>query len=267
MIIVGIGSKGGIGITTFLSHLYHDLHHKNNTAIWFSLSSYVPLLLQKTENQWNNYNYIYKKVPSWKKIHCLCENKCLTACQYGAITRYGNNYFVYSELCNSCGTCVYVCPKKEINLENQQIAVVEKLNEHNIFRIKLSLNEILSKFNLKLISDFILEIFSGRLVFIDMPSGNKELWDELVRLSDYIVLFISDYNLWEIYYKNLFYNIKNVFLLCPDYIHNEFLKRGFSYAIPIPFTKKISSDILKGLYVSDETYKKQINFVLSKIQI
>lgn len=267
MIIAGIGSNGGIGLTTFLAHLYYNFVYNNNSAIWLSLSNYVPLLLQKNEKQWKEFDYIYKKVPLWKKEKCLCDNRCLTACQYGAIARYGSNYFVYSELCNSCSTCIYVCPEKEIIFEDKVIASIEKLNEWNVFRIKLTFNEVLSKFNLKIIINYIFEKFSGRLIFIDLPSGHKELWYDLVRISDYIVLFISDYNLWEIYFKNLFFNVKNVFLLCPDYVHNEFLKRGFSYAIPVPFTRKISSEVLKGYYISDEIYKNQVSFVLSKLQI
>ncbi len=120
MIITGIGSSGGIGLTTLLANLFAELEKNGNDVYWLSLSNLIPPLFCHDNLFWTEYEPITRNIPQWNRGSCMFCDDCQKVCNCGAIARYGDFYVVYPELCISCRACVFVCQKKCLRFESKK---------------------------------------------------------------------------------------------------------------------------------------------------
>ncbi len=269
MIITGIGSSGGIGVTTLMANMFHVLLEKGRDVYWLSLSNLIPPLFCNNPMVWLDYEPITRKIPSWKRENCMFCDECIKVCNCGAISRYSDFYVIYSELCISCGACVYACKKKAISFESKKIGMIEQLQSNpKIFRINLSAREILSPSHCK----SIIQMFQKKLpkesfIIIDLPSGFRELWAELINLSDKIVFYNNDLYTWEMMYKSLSHDQAEVVLAVNSNYYEAFAEHGYSFALSVPHSREINAEAINGKRIIDKMYQKVVDDLIFSLNI
>jgi len=262
MIITGIGNTGGIGITTLIANfaLYLINSGKDN-IYWLSLSELIPPLFYNEEAKWLEFEKVYRQVPFWNKLNCSYCDACVKACKTGAIAQYGDLYVIYSELCISCDACIYACKSNSIEYDSKIIGVIER-NSFNdrIFRVKLNKREIFSSWH----CNTIIKIMKRKLpekatIFVDFPSGFRELWAEFFNISDKIIFYTNDIDLWGMFYKSFSHDQAEVVLVVDKDHFDEFYEKGFSFALAVPRSKEINQEAISGKMISDEEYLSILN--------
>jgi len=269
MIISAIGNNGGIGISTLLANFFITLHKKNSNTFWLSLSNYVPSVLLSNNNQWVEKEAITRPIPKWDRTHCKFCSECEKVCQCGAISRYGDFYVVYSELCISCAACIYACKKQSLIFEEKKIGTLEHAsNNQHIYRVNLNPREVFSPWHTKVIVQKIKHIFpKDSIVLLDAPSGFRELWSDLIDLSDVVILYTNDLNMWETLYKSLAHDQAFVILAVSEEYYDTFAQAGYSFALSIPRDKTISQEAVQGKVISNDNYQQTINELLIKLNL
>ena len=269
MIITGIGNNGGIGITTFLANFFSILKEKNINAYWLSLSDQIPPLLYNPNSEWDEQHILYRQVPKWERTHCKFCNECEKVCECGAISRYGDFYVVYSELCISCAACISACKKQALIFENKKIGSIESLHsDSSILRVNLNQREIFSPWHTKLIFEKIQQSFSREsIVIVDISSGFRELWVDLIDFSDYVILYTNDLPMWETLYKSLAHDQAQVILAVNENYSDAFSEAGYSFALSIPHNKIINEEAINGKKITDDNYQYIIQELLLKLNL
>lgn len=269
MILTGIGNNGGIGISTLLANFYSLLKEKNMNVFWFSLSDQIPPLLYKSDIEWNEQHILYRQVPKWDKIHCKFCNECEKVCECGAISRYGDFYIVYSELCISCAACISACKKQSLIFENKKIGSIENLkSDSSILRVNMNQREIFSPWHTKLIFEKIQHSFpSESIVIVDISSGFRELWVDLIDFSDYVLLYTNDLAMWETLYKSLAHDQAQVILTVNENYYDTFSNAGYSFALSVPHNKNINEEAINGKNISDDNYQYVLQELLLKLNL
>ncbi|MCX7862275.1 MAG: hypothetical protein N2449_04710 [Bacteroidales bacterium] len=260
MIITGIGSNGGIGVTTLMANLFIKLSELGKDVYWLSLSNLVPPVFFKKELAWLEYDAVLREVPLWTKNNCKFCDTCLKACNCGAMARYGEFYVIYSELCISCSACVYACKKNSIQLSNKRIGFIEQSNlNHRIFRVNLNQREIFSSWHCQtIIENMQKKLPKHAVILIGFPSGFRELWADLIQLSDKIIFYTNDIYTWEMLYKSISHDQADMILAVNSDYYDLFIERGYSFGFAIPHTKEISIEAIQGYAVSDEAYQQVV---------
>lgn len=269
MIITGIGNNGGIGISTLLANFYVLLKEKGTNVFWLSLSNQIPPLLYSPNGEWNEQHILYRIVPKWDRIKCKFCNECEKVCECGAISRYGDFYIVYSELCISCAACISACKKQALAFENRKIGSIENLkSDPSILRVNLNQREIFSPWHTKLIFDKIQHSFPhNSIVIVDIYSGFRELWANLIDFSDYVLLFTNDLAMWETLYKSLAHDQAQVVLVVNENYYDVFSSAGYSFALSVPNHKKINEEAINGKKISDDNYQYILKELLLKLNL
>lgn len=268
MIITGIGSTGGVGVTTLMAHLFDYLLSKNKDVYWVSLSNLIPPLFYQENSSWKEFEAINRQVPQWSREQCVFCDECQKACKNLAIARYGEIYVTYSELCISCGSCVFECKYKSINFETKKIGSVEQsIANERVFRINLKPKEILSAWHCKNVLNSLVKKFSNEaIILVDFLSGFRELWADLINFSDKIVFYNNDVITWEMLYRSISHDQAEIILAVNRNYYDLFAERGYSFALSVPHTKEINIDAIQGKKINNEDYQqvvKDLMFVLN----
>jgi len=269
MIISGIGNNGGIGISTLLANFFVLLSKKHSNTYWLSLSNYIPPILFSHDHQWIEKETITRPIPKWDRIHCKFCSECEKVCQCGAISRYGDFYVVYSELCISCAACIYACKKQALVFEDKKIGSLDYINNNEyVYKINLHPREIFSPWHTKIIIQKINQIFpKNSIILLDAPSGFRELWSDLIDLSDVVILYTNDLNMWETLYKSLAHDQALVILAVSEEYYDNFAQAGYSFALAIPRDKSISQEAIQGKIISNNNYQLALNELLIKLNL
>ncbi len=264
MILTGIGNNGGIGISTLLANFFHYMKEKGKEIYWMSLSDRVPPVLLSLETKWTEKEILYRKVPKWNKSACKFCDVCVKACEAGALSRYSDFYIIYPELCISCSACIYACKKNALEFDRKKIGSIECENTgSNILRVMLNHREIFSPWHTKQVFEFINKFSTpDNLIIVDVPSGFRELWTELINLSDIVLMYTNDLTMWETLYKSLTHDQAQVLLAVNEVFYESFSDAGYSFALSVPHHRLISEEAIKGKVITDEHYK----FILQEIQ-
>ncbi len=268
MILTGIGSTGGIGVTTLMANLFDYLLSKNKNVYWISLSSLLPPLLYYNKDLWIEYDTIVRKVPQWEKIKCIFCDECLKTCSFKSIARFGEMYVTYNELCISCTSCLYSCKNRAIYLESKIIGSIEQSSiNKRVFRTNLKPKDILSTWHCKtIISVLSKKLPKDAIIILDFLSGFRELWAELINMSDKILFYNNDLLTWEMLYKSISHDQAEIVLAVNNNYYDIFSESGYSFALPVPHTKEINIESIQGKKISDEEYQqivKDLAFVLN----
>ncbi len=269
MIITGIGSNGGIGVTTLLANLFLQLVNQGKDVYWLSLSNLVPPVFYQKDMKWVEFEPIMREVPSWNKHNCKFCDECQKACNCGAIARYGEFYVIYTELCISCGACVYACKKNAINFTHKRVGYIEQSSlNHRVFRVNLNQREIFSSWHCHTIIQKLKKNLSEQaIVLIGFPSGFRELWADLIGLSDKIVFYTNDIYVWEMLYKSISHDQAEMILAVNSNYFDTFIERGYSFGLSVPHTKEISIEAIQGKPVSDEGYRQVIDDLIYTLNL
>lgn len=264
MILTGIGNNGGIGISTLLANFFYYIQNKEKEVYWISLSDLIPPVLILHDTQWNEKEMIYRKVPQWNKSLCKFCDVCTRACETGALSRYSDFYIVYPELCISCSACIYACKKNALVFEHKKIGSIESVEGNpKIHRVMLNNREIFSPWHARQVFEYINKFSTpDNLVIVDVPSGFRELWTELINLSDSVLMYTNDLTMWETLYKSLAHDQAQVLLAVNEDYYESFSAAGYSFALSIPHHRAISEESIKGKVVSDEHF----HFILQEIE-
>lgn len=269
MIITGIGNNGGIGISTLLANFYVLLKENGRNVFWLSLSNQIPPLLFDPDGEWDEQHILYRQVPKWDRIQCKFCNECEKVCECGAISRYGDFYIVYNELCISCAACISACKKQALAFENRKIGSIENLKSNaSILRVNLNQREIFSPWHTKLIFEKIQHSFPPKsIVLVDISSGFRELWVDLINFSNYILLYTNDLAMWEMLYKSLAHDQAQVILVVNEYYYESFSNAGYSFALSVPNHKKINKEAINGKKISDDNYQYILQELALKLNL
>lgn len=269
MIIAGIGSNGGIGQTTLLANFFVALQAKKKNVYWVSLSNLVPPLLMHPEDKWTEVETIYREIPVWDKQTCAFCDSCQKVCNSGALSRYADFYVVYTELCNSCAACIYACTKHGLKFDFKKIGIIEQYSVHqNILRVNLHNREIFGPWHLKKAVEMVLKKFPADSFFLlDIPSGFRELWADMFNLSDMVLFFTNDISMWEMLYKSVTHDQATFLLVVKSDVYDIFSERGFSFALPLPYSRKISEESIQGKIVSNKQYQNVIQELFLSMNI
>jgi MinD superfamily P-loop ATPase len=269
MIIAGIGSHGGIGQTTLLANLFVDLMAKKKNVYWLSLSHLLPPLLIRPDDKWLEFENIYREIPSWNKELCVFCDECQKVCSCGALSRYGDFFVVYSELCNSCAACIYACNHQGLKFGNKKIGFIEKkYNNPAILRVNLNNREIFGPWHLRKAIDLVIKKFPPDSYFLlDIPSGFRELWADMFDISDLVLFFTNDIIMWEMLYKSVTHDQATFLLVVKSDVYDAFSERGYSFALPVPYSRKISEEAIQGKPVSDKQYINVIDELFLSMNI
>lgn len=257
MLVTILGTRGGIGSTTLLSNLFQLLSEEGKTPFWISLTPPFPPLFANKIINWEKIFSIKRNIPVWDKIKCNSCNKCVSLCVYNAIEHSHDKYIIHSESCNSCKVCVNCCEQNALNFELMELGEINAnlKSGKNLLKLKLNDKELISKWHITNIFNFLKKHFNkNEICFVDISSGYKGLWSEIFKLSDIVVLYTDDKITWDLIYSSHSPRNAKLILAVKKSAYNEFVKAGYSYAIPIPYSKEIAISAIQGKIVKDLYY-------------
>ncbi len=257
MIVTILGTRGGIGSTTLLSNLFQLLHEENYNPYWISLTSPFPSLFANKIINWEKIFSIKRNIPVWDKEKCNSCNKCVSLCMYNAIEHSHNDYIIHSELCNSCNVCVICCEQNALKIELMELGEINSnlKSEKNLLKLKLNDKELISKWHITNIYNFLKKHFiNNEICLVDISSGYKGLWGEIFKLSDVVILYTDDKIEWDLIYHSHSPRNAKLILAVTKYKYDEFVKSGYSFAIPVPYSKEIAINSIQGKIVKDLFY-------------
>lgn len=262
MIISILGTRGGIGSTTLLSNLYQLIKEEGKNPCWFSLTAPFPPLFSQNNINWKKIFSINRNIPVFDKKKCNSCNECISFCVYNAIEHNKEGYKILSHLCNSCGLCVNCCKQSALDFILTDIGGIYSNQAFNNNFLKLGLNEdglipnpIVTEWHISKIYNFLKKKFNyNEMCFIDIPSGYKELWNEIFKLSDLVVLYTDDIIVWDLIYNSHVPHYAKLILAVNEISYNEFLKFGYSFAVSVPYNKEIAINSIQGKIVKDLYY-------------
>lgn len=270
MIISVIGTKGGIGATTLLSNLFLRFDFSETKPVWFSLSyPYAPIFIT-SELKWEKLQTFRKIYPVWNMDSCTQCNKCFSSCTNNAISHLSDKHLIFTELCNSCKTCISACKNKSLEEKWFDTGEVESSvhGSNSLLKLKLSGREILSVWYIKEIFRFLKNNFPpGRHIFIDIPSGQRELWGEVLKTADLSIIYSDDCYLLDILYKSHSPRNSQLIFAVPQKAFLQFDEAGYSYAVKIPHNKEITQFSLLGQPVIDHEYSEALNQIFRQIKV
>jgi len=133
-------------------------------------------------------------------------------------------------------------------------------NGNDVLNLVLNNNELLSQWHVSEIYKFLKSyIKSNDICFVDVSSGRKELWSEIIKMSDVVLFYTDDVNFWNLFYKSNMPRSAKLILVVSSFKFDDFVKNGFSYAISVEYDREIAVNSIHGEVVSDINYKKSIN--------
>ncbi len=270
MIVSIIGTRGGIGATTLLSNLYSYLKKKDENSVWFSLTDPFPPLFSGSGLQWEKLYSFSRFFPVWLKDNCSGCNSCVSVCVNEAISPFPDKYVVYSELCNSCKSCISACKCGGLDFQARETGYIKKIvsKEDTLLKIKLFGREILSQWYVKEAISYLKNNYrSESCHLIDVPSGFRELWADVFRLSDIVIVLTDDTFLWELLYKSHSPRHANLILAITQTSKQEFNKYGFPHAIPIPYNKEIMRNTIQGFSSQDFDFLEAIQNIYLQVKV
>lgn len=254
MIVSILGTRGGIGSTTLLSNLFELYKEDGVNSCWLSLTPPFPPLFSQKDFNWEKIFSIKRNIPVWDKNKCNYCNKCVLLCVYNAIEHYHNEYKFHSESCNSCKLCVDCCEQRALNFELLELGEMyaNLTSNNNMLKLKLNEKELISEWHISNIFSFLKKYFNkNEICFVDISSGYKELWSEFFKLSDIVILYTDDTIVWDLIYQSLSPRDAKLILAVTKSSYTEFIKSGYSYAIPVPYNKEIAISSIQGEIVKD----------------
>ena len=260
MIVTGIGNTGGVGVTTLMASLFEYLLSKDKDVYWISLSDLIPPLFYHDKSMWSVYESVVREVPQWDKLKCIFCDECQKSCNSGAIVRYGEMYVTYNELCISCGSCIYACKYQSVFWGSRKIGSIEQsLINNRVFKTNLKPKEILSSWHCKTIINILTKkLPHDAILLLDFLSGFRELWSDLINLSNKIIFYNNDLLSWEMLYKSISHDQAEIILAVNRNYYELFAERGYSFALSVPHTKEINIEAIQGKKITDEDYQQVI---------
>jgi len=269
MIVSILGTRGGIGSTTLLSNLYQLMKEEGKNPHWLSLTAPFPPLFSQNNFNWEKIFSIKRNIPEFDRNKCNSCNECVLLCVYNAIEHSHDEYKIHSHLCNSCGLCISCCKQRALDFTLTDLGGIYTNPTLNNSLLKLVLNaqELISEWHISNIFNFLKKhISKNETCFIDISSGYKELWGEFFKLSDIVILYTDDTIVWDIIiYQSLSQQSTKLILTVTKSSYNEFIKSGYSYAIPVPYNKEIAISSIQGEIVKDLFFYNSLQSIKSII--
>ena len=270
MVISILGTRGGIGATTLLSNLYSFIKSQNESLVWFSLTDPFPPLFSLNNLEWEKLYSFKRNIPEWNYTNCNFCNCCVQVCVNEAIAPFPEKHLIYSELCNSCRSCISSCKHNALEFQIKETGYIKKMisDDSTILKIKLFGREILSQWYLKETFTFLKSNYqSEKFKFIDIPSGYRELWPDIFKLSDIVIVYTDDPFVWELIFKSHSPRQANLILAVTQKTKNDFLKSGYQYAIPVPYNKEITRTTIQGSPSQDFDFTDSIRKIYHQINV
>ena len=270
MLISIIGTRGGIGATTLLSNLFSHIKLICGNPVWISLTDPFPPLFTIDNLQWEKQFSFHRNIPEWNNLNCTFCNNCVNVCVNEAIAPFPDKHVIYSELCNSCKACISACKDSALDFKAKETGYIKRMtsSENILLKIKLLGRDILSQWYLKQTFAFLKKNYSHEsYCFIDIPSGYKELWQDIFRLSDLVIVYTDDPFLWELTNKSHSPREANLILAITQKSKSQFYKSGYSYAIPVPYNKEITRTTIQGFPAKDFEFLDAIENIFHQIKV
>jgi MinD superfamily P-loop ATPase len=270
MIVSIIGTRGGIGATTLLSNLYSYFKTKDKSSVWFSLTDPFPPIFSGTNPEWEKLHSFSRYFPEWQNDNCSGCNSCVSVCVNEAIAPFPDKYVVYTELCNSCKACISACKCGGLDFKASETGYIKKIVSHEdtLLKIKLFGREILSQWYVKEAISYLKKNYqSESFHFIDVPSGFRELWPDVFRLSDIVIILTDDTFLWDLLFKSHSPRHASLILAVTQNSRLEFINHGYSYAISIPYNKEITRTTIQGFPSQDFDFMDALRSIYLQIKV
>ena len=261
MIVSVIGTRGGIGSTTLLSNLFALVKNVKTSHGWLSLTNPFPPLFEDETKSWLKVYTFSRNIPKWNNEECTFCKECISLCVNNAIATISTEYHIFGELCNSCKTCISACKSKALTLQLKEVGFIEvsSNNSFNLHRISLNEKEIISTWHIKEIFNFLRSYKEkDSTFFIDIPSGLHEYWEEILRLSNSVIVYSDDSFTTDLIFKSHSPRQAHLILAITQNSKEEFEKSGYSFAISIPHKKEIAFNSIQGKIVEDLVFQNSI---------
>lgn len=222
--------------------------------------------------------HAYKSVPVVDESYCDFCKKCAEACQFNAIMVLPQKVIVFEKLCHSCGTCVFVCPKRAISENLRPIGEIEYGRRDSIEYIggRLNIGEAMAT---PLIRQLKERIPPSEFVVIDAPPGVTCPMVETVKDADYVLVVAEssafgfhDFTLVVEFLKERgvpFGVVENKKGLVDKELIYEFCQReGLNYIAYIPYKMEIARSYSQGipLIEADEELRSLFVDILNRIE-
>lgn len=124
MKIAVASGKGGTGKTTVATSLAWVAAANDRTVAYLDCDVEEPNGHLFLKPQILREQPVNKPIPVVDQGRCTHCGLCSQACRYGAIACVGQQTFIFTELCHSCGGCLLVCPEDAIREVPQPIGLL-----------------------------------------------------------------------------------------------------------------------------------------------
>lgn len=220
---------------------------------------------------------VFRLLPGFDKQKCSLCRKCVDFCRFNALACAGGELVLFSEICHSCGACVYLCPNGAVLEQKHAVGVVEhgKSGDINVVTGILNTGEASAMPVIKAA----LQKGQGlnELLIIDCPPGSGCAVIESVAASDCAIIaaeptafgfhnFLMVYKLVRLLKKPLYVVINKEDT--PYKPLNDFCaQNNVSVAARIPYSHKLAQLGSKAFVAAEESdeYLKLFRSILTTV--
>lgn len=179
-----LSGKGGTGKTLI----------SVNLAVTAKNSVYIDCDVEEP----NGYLFFNPKVNGTEKItvkkpiidfkKCDGCRKCIDFCKFNALAYINEKVVVFSEVCHSCGGCVYVCPKNAISENEKVIGEIQKGSFGSVL-VNTGILNVGEVSGVPIINQLLENSKTDKnITFIDCPPGSACIVMESIKDADYCIL-------------------------------------------------------------------------------